>query len=263
MATATVAALVLSSCSDTDPATPTPTLSAAEQQQKIDITNAVAATEDYTGATDDGSLTYTDSLSPGAKIAVQRADGAEKSCSIGWIVTSPALDNGRGILTAGHCGGVGDQVTIKKRDRSTLQIGSIVRQELSPDDPGVGEDYALIELTAAAAGEISTDVSPEMQPVEQKDMSWVEENKPYICARGFHQITCGAYARPGVGKMFFSRGETESGDSGGAVWAIDPADKNTAYAIGIIRGTSGTEENQIAVKPIDDILGQWDLELAT
>lgn len=36
--------------------------------------------------------------------------------------------------------------------------------------------------------------------MEQKDMSWVEENKPYIFARGFHQITCGAYARPGLGK---------------------------------------------------------------
>lgn len=59
------------------------------------------------------------------------------------------------IGTAGHCGEVGDQVTMLYLPGGLVNIGNVV---LSTGDAGIGNDFALISINPALSG----DVSPSM-----------------------------------------------------------------------------------------------------
>ena len=63
--------------------------------------------------------------------------------------------NGAGeyfIGTAGHCGNVGDQVTMLYLPGGLVDIGNVI---LSTGDAGIGNDFALIKIKPELYGDVS------------------------------------------------------------------------------------------------------------
>jgi hypothetical protein len=92
-------------------------------------------------------------IRPGQLILVFSKDGTTVSlCTSNFVFRN---GTGYAIGTAGHCGGVGDQVTMVTAPRLLVDIGNIVK---STGDAGPGNDFALIAIKPA----LNSMVSPSM-----------------------------------------------------------------------------------------------------
>ena len=97
------------------------------------------------------SLTFL-GIRPG-QLLLLTGDEGTSLCTSNFVFTNTAGEYFIG--TAGHCGLVGDQVTMLYLPDGLVDIGNVV---LSTGDAGIGHDFALIRIDPALYG----DVSPSM-----------------------------------------------------------------------------------------------------
>ncbi|SFF81624.1 Trypsin [Actinacidiphila alni] len=199
-----------------------------------------------------------------------RIDNSQAICSDGWWVRNAQSQNF--VLTAGHCA-FGKSDPTWKADGQTLGQVQTFRRD--------SEDWALIHVTDDnVARQLSTDI-----PVSATESLTIasELRSPsdfppgsIVCKRGVTTgFTCGPIIANGVTQQiddpatgYVLQGATrvklvsDHGDSGGAVFAIDPSGAtNSVIALGLL--SAGSEGNDPAtdnmwfqpLKPVLDETG--------
>ncbi|APT92782.1 hypothetical protein CPHO_07635 [Corynebacterium phocae] len=176
---------------------------------------------------------------PGGKYLIDHA-GEVTTCSWGWTVTDPDQASGRVFnLTAGHCGTVGDQVYVQKTGQNPVRVGEFVESLYRGDTRF--EDYGLIEILPeyhqyiTGAPNVSFNHRPAVL-IGWKGEEWVKSNRPYICRLGWRSgLSCGDFIRMDSDITLRYENISDHGDSGGVIFAQDPADPTgqSIQAIGI------------------------------
>jgi hypothetical protein len=164
------------------------------------------------------------------------------------------------IGTAGHCAGVGDEVTIVAAPGVLMNIGTTVKSV----DAGIGNDFALI------------DVSPQMEQHVNPSMAYFggptgagDPQPNDVVQHAGHGLVIGTGGTPRAGVVVY-RGNGEGGDAFAWVGAASPGDSGSAvrladglaagdlthlvvggeYAPGDVAGTTIDRMLQIAGKPL-------------
>lgn len=192
-----------------------------------------------------------DGVYPGSGYFVDSAEGVGQ-CSTGWIVGTDQEPDKTYMLTAGHCGEVGDRAYFNDPDTDTLvDIGEFVWKER--DSKVGGLDYGLIELYGDYDLFSGIPVDDSMQISGWRGADWVKENKPYTCRIGARMgLSCGEYIELESDYVYRYENISNSGDSGGAVWAQDP-DTGLWYAVGVtsfIDQKDGTNAGSVTIEPV-------------
>lgn len=173
-------------------------------------------------------------IMPGARFFVQAADNSTASCSFAWWVYNKEEPQRHYITSAGHCGEKGDPVYVQDENGKFYKVGKFVWSAFDPDDRQNPTDHALIELTVGPDLVEGTPMIKDMELAGWASPQWLEEEQPRICRLGYRSgLSCGPY-KGLVGDYMFGFGNiSDHGDSGGAVWAVDPDDPNKIYAVGM------------------------------
>jgi hypothetical protein len=132
------------------------------------------------------------------------------------------------IGTAGHCGNVGQPVTMILAPRLALNIGKVI---MSTGDAGVGNDFALISIKRS----LNSIVSPSMAAWGGPTRAYTSSSAPLAVKHIGWGLGIGAGGTPriGIGTVMTSTvwgmiGVTNKGDSGG------PANTGDNRALGNI-----------------------------
>jgi hypothetical protein len=166
------------------------------------------------------------------------------------------------IGTAGHCGVVGDQVTMLFAPRGLVNIGSVTKSVSAEGPAGVGNDFALISIKPSLNGL----VSPSMAYWGGPTGPWPNQTVPRIVKHAGWGAVVGAGGTPriGVGTAYHSTsywgfiGVIAPIDSGsGAIAATGQAVGNITHIaplwhgdLVLMVGTSITRILQIAGLPL-------------
>ncbi|CUU66594.1 hypothetical protein ACTXKQ_09350 [Corynebacterium variabile] len=209
-------------------------------------------------------LEFGDYLEPGAKYHTD--DG---SCSFGWLV---GMESGgpTSSLTAGHCGNVGDTVYVDTSSGDTIPVGEFIWQAFDGEaNIGTGNDYAIIrfydDVLYATLG--TPEVTFDDVPVELagwRDAAWLEQNKPYMCRLGYRSgLSCGTFQEMTNSNTVMFDNISDHGDSGGAIWAVDPADPTGSKIYAVAVNSFGNENDATSAggKTIDQVMGHFDLTI--
>jgi hypothetical protein len=136
------------------------------------------------------------------------------------------------IGTAGHCGEVGDQVTMLYLPGGLVDIGNVV---LSTGDAGVGNDFALISIDPALNG----DVSPSMAHWGGPTGVYTGSGPAVVQHSGWGAVIgTGGTPRAGIGVDF-------EGPDWRFVGAITPGDSGSAA--NVLGGAAAGNITHIAV----------------
>ncbi len=187
---------------------------------------------------------------PGSGYVVETAEGYGQ-CSTGWIVTPDEQQTEIYMLTAGHCGSVGDQVYFPDSNGDLVPVGEFVwvEEPVEVGDP----DYALIDITNAPSWVSAIPVDSSMQISGWRGAEWVREKKPYTCRIGARMgLSCGEFIEMQSDYLYRYENISNSGDSGGAVWAQDP-DTGKWYAVGVtsfIQMDDSTNAGAVTIEPV-------------
>lgn len=226
----------------------------------------------YQNSRDSRLLETAGAIEPGAKYIVKHQDGSAGECSFGWTV-------GQGDrvfnLTAGHCGSKGDIVYVHPRGYEPISVGEIVWREFDERNVksqaaiGIGPDYALIEFYSEATPYVHSTPGvylnrAQVELAGWQDAYWLQKNRPYMCLFGWRTgIACGEFVEMTSKFTVRFEGQLDSGDSGGTVWAFDPADP-TGHKIYAVAITSFEQDNDATLaggKVIGPVMSGLDLKL--
>lgn len=185
---------------------------------------------------------------PGAKIINRTASGA---CSTGFIV---GKGDRRFILTAGHCGDVGDEFVVPTESGAELPVGEMVESKWT----GVGAaDYGLIELSPAARYTSELPLAEKL--AGWRTVEWLDQVRPQVCNLGWRSgLACGDYLEQGGGQSFEYRNIADHGDSGGIVYAHH---EGALYAVGVTSGGSDQDATRGIAQRIDIPMEGWGLTI--
>ena len=157
---------------------------------------------------------------PGAAFVNMRTGGA---CSSAYIVGNA---EGNFMLTAGHCGVVGDRIGVRNNSGHVDQVGTVT---LSEFEWAGKRDIALVKIddmskvhTEIAKNSRHTDYPGATQKIiGWAGAEWLQKHKPYICRMGHRTgITCGKFDRLESDGLFSFVSFVDRGDSGGPVYAV-------------------------------------------
>ena len=179
-------------------------------------------------------------------------------CSTGWVT---GADDRFFLLTAGHCGAVGDQFAIRDAGGAAELFGEMVESHLTGTDVSIsGTDIGLIEIHRT---EFIDPVLPLAQQVTGwQSLAWVDENQPQICRLGHRTgLTCGPYLEAGNEGLFSSRGILDQGDSGGPVFARTP--DGELWAVGVASYRVDTNATHAGSMSIGEWMRHWGLTIYT
>lgn len=179
-------------------------------------------------------------------------------CSTGWIT---GVDDRFFILTAGHCGAVGDQFAIRDAGGNAELFGEMVESHLTGNHESIsGADIGLIEIHRR---EFIDPVLPLAQQVAGwQSLAWVEGNQPQICRLGHRTgLTCGPYLEAGNEGLFSSRGILDQGDSGGPVFAR--TSDGELWAVGVASYRVDTNATHAGSMSISEWMQHWGLTIYT
>lgn len=189
-------------------------------------------------------------LVPGARI---HNTTAAKVCSAGWLVRRQEQVF---LLTAGHCGHLGDTFAVATPDGEETSFGVVVE---TVDDPGSAADYALIQVFSDLAGAYRA--GPGQEPVTaaarlQDEIGPGDE----ICRLGFRTgLSCGALRGVDTdGRRFRFAGVTDHGDSGGPVFLRHDGEMTP---LGIVSGSPRGDDTLVIAEALTPVLHLHDLEL--
>ncbi|MGP5589778.1 hypothetical protein [uncultured Corynebacterium sp.] len=210
-----------------------------------------------------------DYLEPGARYLTDNGDGTTLSCSFGWLVGMES--EGRTFnLTAGHCGSVGDEVYVETSSGDTVRVGQFVWQAYDGEaNIGTANDYALIEFYDDVAGATvgTPDVTFDDIPVELagwRDATWLEQTQPYMCRLGYRSgLSCGTFQEMTNTNTVMFDNISDHGDSGGAIWAFDPADPSGSkiYAVAVNSFINENDATSAGGKTIDQVMEHFDMTI--
>ena len=191
-------------------------------------------------------------IRPGQFIIV----GGGTLCSSNFVFRN---GSGYAIGTAGHCGRVGQQVTMLVLPRLLVDIGNITKSV----NQGVGNDFALISIKPS----LNNIVSPSMAHWGGPTGPWTKAKAPTVVKHSGHGLVVGTGGTPRVGlgtvyknlKEWRFIGAIVFGDSGSAAnaasgQAVGNITHISAYfgpgGVGTAAGTSIGRILQIAGLPL-------------
>lgn len=195
-----------------------------------------------------GWLNYPGKVVPGGRILnITR----HLSCSTGWIV---GLGKRVFILTAGHCGKIGDQFAISDEQGNTAIVGEMVEcVYIHSGDT----DYGLIEF-------YNTRYVDSALPLREKVVGWrtpewLEANRPRVCHLGFRTgQSCGAFLTTQDNGIIQFRGVTDHGDSGGPTYVLV---NGSIYAVGVTSYLMLEDATRVGSQSIAPAMERWGLTL--
>ena len=176
----------------------------------------------------------------------------DRSCSAGFITRDAADDPV--MVTAGHCGEVGDAVHVRQGGQRK-QVGHVVHSEYVADHtlPDVG----LVALTSPAS--VSPRLAGTDPVVGTLTVEQVQEQRPQLCRYGAASgFSCGEYLGMHDGKILFAN-IADSGDSGGPVVALVD---DRWFAVGITSWMLTGSRPVVAAEPLAPVLAEHGLQLA-
>lgn len=167
---------------------------------------------------------------PGGRYITYRGSEAIGNCSFGWWVFDEQEPDRHYMTTAGHCGEVGDQVLIEDQQGNSYHVGTFVWSQYE----SATSDHALIELSVSPEYVAGTPPVEGVRLAGVAGLDWLEQVKPTVCRLGYRTgMSCGQF-RTSEGPLSFRYdGITDHGDSGGAIWAVDPQDPSKIWAVGM------------------------------
>ncbi|MGP9723675.1 S1 family peptidase [Corynebacterium sp. AOP40-9SA-29] len=193
----------------------------------------------YRNSRDFDYLNTMGKISPGVRYYIENGG----SCSFGWTVAKKDQPSRIYNLTAGHCGNEGDRVYITAASGEKVNVGEFVESYFdgTPDNVGPGDDYGLIEIYSEYQEYIEATPSVNVggTPLSLggwRSAEWLESAKPYICRLGWRSgLSCGNFQDMLNAKTLTFDAIQDQGDSGGAIWAVDPTDQSEVniYAVGV------------------------------
>ncbi|MHC2798817.1 chymotrypsin family serine protease [Corynebacterium hesseae] len=190
---------------------------------------------------------------PGGRIVNETRNG---TCSTGFLAS-------RGerlfIITAGHCGKLGDQFYVQDAQNNWEYVGEMVESYLQEDAHGsiYGTDIGLIELLGDARYTSSLPLDLPMQ-------GWItpqeaQRRNMMICRLGATTgYSCGEFESIGNGGLFYFRNISDRGDSGGAVFAID---NSGVWALGVSSNVSDSNKTLLGAMEIGSAINHWGLTI--
>lgn len=192
-------------------------------------------------------------LMPGARIYNLTKN---TSCTAGWFV---GQEKRRFIITAGHCGSVGDEFGMMT-DSGLQSFGNMLESEVNyVTNTEVGTDIGLIEINPES-GIHWTAEPPTGKIKDWLELPYIEHDKPTLCSLGATSgLSCGAYLETAQGGQFFINTIADFGDSGGPVYAVEPDGDMLAVAI-VSRG-SDYDKTRNGVMSIQPLMEKWDLQM--
>ena len=246
-------------------------------------TNSRSGTSAQSATVDDGqvqqrkvfrdseSFAYLDErggVQPGAKYIIERSDGTAGSCSFGWSV-GPKNDTSKLYnLTAGHCGEVGDRVFAFNKSGQRVQVGQFVMSQLdgTKESIGPGADYALISFNSNVNNAVGTpSVAFDGRQVNLAGWAgadWLQENKPYMCRIGYRSgLSCGNYQAMTSAMSVMFDNISDHGDSGGAIFALDPTDQNAVYAVAVNSYMRTVDATSAGGKIVEPMMNEYGLQI--
>ena len=178
------------------------------------------------------------------------------NCSTGFLAS-------RGervfIITAGHCGGRGDQFYVEDAQGNWAYAGEMVESylEQSADGSVIGADIGLIELTGNA--QYSSTL-----PLDLPLRGWITPQEAQargmmICRLGATTgYSCGEFDSIGNNGLFYFRSITDRGDSGGAIFAVD---NSGVWAVGVNSNVSDANKTLVGAMEIGSAIEYWGLTI--
>lgn len=195
-------------------------------------------------------------VTPGAKIINTTRGGY---CSVGWIVEK---DGVRSILTAGHCGAVGDEFALENQDGSLLPIGTMTFTEYRNHGDIGRFDKGLVSVTDQSLIDATLQVTSSGKKLSisaVQDASWIENNKPRMCRLGARTgLSCGPSRGIGVDGQIIYNAISLPGDSGGPVYAVYGTD---VFPLGVVSGGLKADAVHQVAQPIAGFLKEHGLTL--
>ncbi|HHU67771.1 S1 family peptidase [Corynebacterium sp.] len=185
-------------------------------------------------------------LAPGFEVTTP-----DRACSAGFMARTAAGEPV--MVTAGHCGLVGQTVFVS-RDGRQVAVGTVIHSEFAADNSA--PDIGIVRLTSPE------DVSPRLAgvyPIEGVlSVEDVQRLRPELCRFGARSgISCGEYLGINEDKIVLSN-IARPGDSGGPVLArID----GRYHAVGVASWMLTGSRPVIAAQPLAGILEEHNLQL--
>lgn len=188
-------------------------------------------------------------LSPGGHIAVYSPEGALRTgCTVGWLASdSQGLPM---LLTAGHCGAVGDHVVGRRADGTYFSAGWVTHVVDVPD----GEDIAVASISPDAP--LDTRVAG-LRPVAGAVKRVAVGERVCLYGSKTKKRSCGEVLSVSP-SVIQATAKVQPGDSGAPVYAIDRT--GVAYPVGILRGMRADSSGAV-IQPIIDVLREQGLTL--
>lgn len=199
------------------------------------------------------SLTFL-GIRPGQLIIVGSVLGGFSQCTSNFVFRSGSK---YAIGTAGHCGAVGQQVSMLFAPRGLVNIGQVIK---STGDAGVGNDFALISIRST----LNRFVSPSMAYWGGPKKAYSSTSVPLVVKHAGWGLVIGAGGTPraGIGTYYSPTlyrfiGAITFGDSGSAattgndqalgnITHISVTDESGDTCCGTVAGTSIPKIRQIA-----------------
>ena len=194
-------------------------------------------------------------ITPGARIYKV---GTSSFCSTGFIAS---LGDRAFIVTAGHCGDVGDQFLVEDRQGNTLVIGEMVESYVDYESDGsiLGADIGLIEIYDEAKQYVDSSLPPGQQLKGYITPQYAQQQGMLICRIGSTTgYACGVFEDIGSDGQFYFRNIVDRGDSGGAIFALDD---DGAYALGVTSNVSDFNKTLAGGMEIASAMEYWGLTL--
>lgn len=199
-------------------------------------------------------LAAADDLVPGARI---RNTTAGITCSAGWILRE-AHSMRHVVLTAGHCGDVGDTFALPTTGDGERSIGVMTE---SVSGPGVAADVGLVAVFGDRAAEIGPDPFP-LPVSEPSTTTGLRPGADMICRLGYRTgATCGPLETVDhTGGAFVFAGESENGDSGGPVFLLR---RGHIVPLGLVTGAPTGDDGRVLAQATTAHLQRRGLEIVS
>ncbi|WP_448850849.1 hypothetical protein [Corynebacterium sp. 335C] len=169
-------------------------------------------------------------------------DDAGSTCTLGFL--GEDAEGRLGFLTAGHCGSVGDEVSVD----TLLGPRVIGRFTVARDDGMTIQDLDLgfIALDDPSLADASI-LGVDRAPGDVAELPELTAESPELCFSGqMSGVACGAWGGVPGAPWYVSdvalRVPAIEGDSGSPVWAEAP--DGTLVAVGILAGTGVDDEGE-------------------
>ena len=193
-------------------------------------------------------------VAPGVRIDNTTAG---KHCSTGWLA---ARDGKNYIVTAGHCGKVGDKFSFTDATGRTYPLGEVVERDYEGTGQWVeGPDIGLIYLypnSAPWTPQLALDMGAEIRgwiPLSEIDRA------SQICRLGYRTgLSCGGFISSAANGQFRFDNISDHGDSGGPIFAQIAG---AWYAVGINSTGSDTNATSRVASSIAAYMEHFGLQL--